>query len=214
MTDAKNREMERAAVTGDLEALEALIVSQRRRGEKKPIFSVQQLMLPKPEQWCLDDCNSCAKGYSWSHDVPFDTSRLGVLEEFTSDEVEVVFDLRERDYQGNIWTLLKIDLAGGIYAIYRDGFGSCSGCDGFIDASPEERYDYVKSTLAEGNCRTFFSLSDICDYLLETEDWSWSPKHQISTWSQDFYAFMKRVWELAERDDLPEVETFTERSDT
>ena len=207
MSDRDDRLAERNVIAGDTLALEKLLHKQRRRGDERPMFSVAQLMIPKPKNFCAPNCEGCKTNseYDWDHESRFNWGRTGLIKEFTTNKVEVIDTVFERDYQGSIWGLMKINLVDGIYAIYRDYFGSCGGCDGFIDATPSEKYDYTKSTLGEGNCRTFWSLSDICDYLLTTDDYHWNPKDMMG-YRDDYYEFLELVWKHAERDDLPKID--------
>lgn len=69
----------------------------------------------------------------------------------------------------------------GAYGLYDDYFGTCSGCDSWIDATDEEVRHLCK-TLAN-NAKFFKNLDDVVEYLDEinepTVDWPIKMKAQI-----------------------------------
>jgi hypothetical protein len=77
------------------------------------------------------------------------------------DKVNILATYMEDDYQGECFAILKID---DVYIIWRDSFGSCSGCDAL---EGENGYEYIKETLSEGNTLQFHSLNDAELYVME-----------------------------------------------
>lgn len=201
------------ALGGGLGAIEAFLVRQRRAGEG-PTLNLQEFMLPKGsiKSYCRDDCRSCEKGYAYHHNLKLPRSRSGLIQSLTDSRLKVDFETWVGDYQGTVYAILNLDFAGGIKILWRDNFGSCSSCDGLQAVeNGAEAYDYIKATLGLGNSIPFWSMSKICDYLLSTEDWAWAPKTRLNSWGDnDYYEFLKKIWEAAGRDDLPPVETFKE----
>lgn len=95
-------------------------------------------------------------------------SQLEALRYYLSNKVEILYKFKEDDYQGDCFALLKFD---NIFVLWRDNFGSCSGCDGLEYANG---YEYIMSTLQEGNTRQFNTLKEVVDYLEQTNDYLWS----------------------------------------
>lgn len=104
---------------------------------------------------CGDDKNNC---WGWGAGL-----QLEALEFYLSDKVKILKKYMDDDYQGKCFAILKIE---DTYIIWRDSFGSCSGCDGL---EGENGYEYIKSTLSEGNTLQFKSLSDARDYVVNDQ---------------------------------------------
>lgn len=68
-----------------------------------------------------------------------------VLEMF-DDRVVKVFEWREDNYQGRVFVVYEL---GGMYFYAYAHFGSCSGCDDWIDAQPKHKTYFVETTLKE-----------------------------------------------------------------
>jgi len=96
-------------------------------------------------------------------------SQLSALRFYLHEDVKILVSSQDHDYQGNVYALLQFP--GGVYALWRDSFGSCSGCDSL---EGENGHDYIKATLAEGNTRQFACPLDAGAYLEETSDYAWS----------------------------------------
>lgn len=93
--------------------------------------------------------------------------QLTALKFYLDDKINFLETYMEDEYQGNCFALLKIE---NTYILWRDSFGSCSGCDALED---ENGYDYIKNTLQEGNTRQFATLDEVKEYLMKTEDFFW-----------------------------------------
>lgn len=97
------------------------------------------------------------------------------LKEFTH-HIDILGSVEEDDYQGECFALLRTTDQTPIYILWRDSFGSCSGCDRLIDSTYKEAYDYIKATLREGNTRQFNSLDEAFNYIKDSEptDYAWN----------------------------------------
>lgn len=54
--------------------------------------------------------------------------------------VDIEFDVSDNDYQGTTYALVSVEdgkysQGGKLYGYVTDGFGSCEGCDAWMDAS-------------------------------------------------------------------------------
>lgn len=85
-------------------------------------------------------------------------------------EAEILFMDSVGSYQGTEYALFKF--RGNLY-LWRDSYGSCSGCDGLCGERVEGAFEYFKATLCEGNTRYVASIEDAVKYLRETEDYHW-----------------------------------------
>jgi len=94
--------------------------------------------------------------------------QLEALRFYLSDAVEIVEEWQEEDYQGECLAIMRV---GSVIFLWRDSFGSCSGCDA-LEGS--DGYEYIEDTLGEGNTRQFDNLADAKSYIEKTEDWSWT----------------------------------------
>lgn len=80
---------------------------------------------------------------------------------------EVIGHWNEGDYQGMVATCVK--LGDGRYVAYNDDYGSCSGCDSWVDASDESARSMCID-LANG-AYVFETLKDVKAFLSdESED--------------------------------------------
>lgn len=92
-------------------------------------------------------------------------SQLEALRYYTdSEHVKILATYREEDYQGKMFAIMKVD---DNFVLWRDYFGSCSGCDGL---ECENGYEYIKQTLSEGNTVQFKSLVDAIAYVKQRAD--------------------------------------------
>ena len=94
-------------------------------------------------------------------------SQLEALRFYLDKKVKILAEYQKGDYHGYCFAILKF---GKRFVIWRDSFGSCSGCDGLAGGNG---YDYIKSTLQEGNTRQFTSLKKAEKYINETDDYWW-----------------------------------------
>lgn len=93
--------------------------------------------------------------------------QLHALRFYLDKKVKILDEYDEGGYQGEMFAVLKF---GRRIVLWRDYFGSCSGCDGL---EGENGYEYIKNTLQEGNTRQFTSLKKAREYIARTEDWLW-----------------------------------------
>ena len=94
--------------------------------------------------------------------------QLDALEYYLSN-AKILWSFEENDYQGECFAIFKL-LDTNKYILWRDWFGSCSGCDGLDD---ENGYEYIKDTLQEGNTKQFNSISEIVHYLETNSKFDW-----------------------------------------
>lgn len=100
---------------------------------------------------------------------------------FYLGNVEFLWDWQEKDYQGNCYAIFRMQIFNynirkleWIYVIWRDSFGSCSGCDGLDGCNLESGREYIENTLQEGNTKQFKSLDEMQNWLIITEDYFWN----------------------------------------
>ncbi len=94
--------------------------------------------------------------------------QLAAFEFYTDPaKVKMIASHKDDDYQGEIFGIARVE---DRFFLWRDSFGSCSGCDGLED---ENGYEYIKDTLQEGNTRQFLTLEEAEEYINKTEDYWW-----------------------------------------
>ena len=111
------------------------------------------------------------KEYEWEPGW-YAGAQLEALRFYLSPTVEMLASFMEDDYQGECFALLKVEEA---FILWRDSFGSCSGCDSLEGSNG---YEYIKNTLQEGNTRQFNSIEDAKKYVETTDDFFWSDKKE------------------------------------
>jgi hypothetical protein len=94
--------------------------------------------------------------------------QLEALRHYLDGAVVVLSEYHDDDYQGDMYAVLT---DREHFWLWRDSFGTCSGCDGLQDSNGQE---YIAATLAEGNTRRFESLQEAREYLATTEDYWWT----------------------------------------
>ena len=99
-------------------------------------------------------------------------SQLEALRYYTDPKaVTILATHMDSDYQGDCYAVLVVRHRRKVrYVLWRDSFGSCSGCDSL---EGQNGYAYVKDTLQEGNTRQFRSIVDLREYVRTSEDYSW-----------------------------------------
>jgi len=110
-----------------------------------------------------DKPNGVKRAYGWCGG-----DQLYALEYYLSN-AKILWSFKEDDYQGDCFAIFKL-LDTNKYILWRDWFGSCSGCDGLED---ENGYEYIKNTLQEGNTKQFNSISEIVYYLENSDKFDW-----------------------------------------
>ena len=111
--------------------------------------------------------------------------QLNALEFYIKVDAEVIWSDMDGNWQGDCFALIKYK---GQYVLWRDSFGSCAGCDSLDGCDLKSGYEYIKSTLNEGNCRRFLTLDDVKKYATETEDFLWDGLK-----STDLFTFLRSV---------------------
>ncbi len=96
--------------------------------------------------------------------------QLGALKYYLKPAAKVIKEYKENGWQGNCFALIEYKNA---YVLWRDYFGSCSGCDALDGCSIKRGYDYIESTMTEGNCKRFKSVKNMESWLLNTDDYLW-----------------------------------------
>lgn len=132
---------------------------------------LSDLMRRPPEDQPIgeyDYYESYAGEYRWSAG-----SQLVALKAFLGDRVEFLFEATTGGYQGDHYAVFRVK-DDGRYVLWRDSYGSCSGCDGLDGSSMATAEEHVKASLAEGNTRQFADLAEARDYLRATKDYFWS----------------------------------------
>jgi len=83
--------------------------------------------------------------------------QLEALKFYLSSKVTILLDCNEGGYQGSVSAILFVD---DKFFLWRDSFGSCSGCDGLEGGNG---FEYIKQTLT--SVKEFNDLRDIINYL-------------------------------------------------
>jgi len=97
--------------------------------------------------------------------------QIKALKYYLKPRVKVIREYNEGGYQGECYVLLKYKEK---YILWRDSFGSCSGCDSLDGCNENDGYNYIKSTMTEGNCKTFQTIKAMKNWLLnDTTDCFW-----------------------------------------
>lgn len=95
--------------------------------------------------------------------------QLEALKHYLSSKVKILADASEGDYQGTYYAVLFVD---GKYFLWRDSFGSCSGCDAIEGLDEEKGYDYIVNTMT--SVKEFDTLEEIWKYLKSPNDYLYS----------------------------------------
>lgn len=94
--------------------------------------------------------------------------------------VQVVAEYMESGYQGDCGAVLRL---GDDWFLWRDGFGSCSGCDALEGEDGPGGRVYIESTLTVGNTLAFHSREEVIAFLTQpqTDVWdTWKPlRHEL-----------------------------------
>lgn len=96
-------------------------------------------------------------------------NQLKALRFYLNKKVKIIAEYMEDAYEGECIALLKV---GRRYFLWKDSFGSCSGCDALEN---ENGYEYIKDTMS--SVKEFKSLKEVKKYLSgesERFDWSYS----------------------------------------
>ena len=139
------------------EGYERLDLTQGMRNKDKPDGPV------KNDYWCAGEQMEALTFYA-----PFNFDLIGYV--------------KYGSYNGDIYGIAKwfIERYPGFkfrWVLFRDSFGSCSGCDGLEGG--DSGYDYVEDVL-KNNTLQFLTLDDMAEYIKETKDFFWlNPKKEL-----------------------------------
>lgn len=95
--------------------------------------------------------------------------QLEALQYYLSSEVKILASCGVGDYQGEYFAILFVD---GKLFLWRDSFGSCSGCDSLDGSDEKQGYDYIKATMT--SVKEFENIEDIWKYLNKPDDYLYS----------------------------------------
>lgn len=88
--------------------------------------------------------------------------------------VKIVAADSSGEYSGDCYAVLLVSEGDETRVVlWRDGYGSCSGCDGLDGADQGEARRIITDTLREGNTRQFSSYAEAQAYLEGTDDYLW-----------------------------------------
>lgn len=151
MTDSSMRDLERKARDGTDADRERYVGALHRSGVFMPMDLRELAKIPKASPFI-------GVSTTW-----YAGNRVGMLEAYLGDRAAVLASEDEGDYQGTTFAFLKI--APGRYAIWRDSFGSCSGCDEVEGMDLTQGLEHIRGTLQEGNTKQFPSVALAVAYL-------------------------------------------------
>ena len=106
-------------------------------------------------QQMLDELEGKEKENDWCAG-----EQVKALRYYLDDEVKMVAHWIEDSYQGNCMAILFVD---GTYFLWRDSFGSCSGCDALEDCDEKKGFEYIINTLT--SVKEFGSIKEVWKYL-------------------------------------------------
>lgn len=105
---------------------------------------------------------------------------------------------REGGYQGKLAYVIRLD---GYFWVFNDYYGSCSGCDAFIDNEAQ----YTEDMLRKAYC--FVTKEDVLEYIDSTDDYSWNGvKEPVRRMLEDPELYLKnpKTKFIVRRRDRPE----------
>lgn len=100
----------------------------------------------------------------------FAGDQVDALKFYLKKEVEVLWEYTQNDYQGDCFVLMKYK---DQFVLWRDSFGSCSGCDALDGEDLFGGYKYIKTTMTEGNCLRFENIKDVLVFMISSDNYSW-----------------------------------------
>ena len=116
-------------------------------------------MIPKEFGYKYDDFDFRNKTEWYAQE------QLDALKFYTYfDGYGIVATGRNGGYQGEYYAIIEHK---DFIFLWRDWFGSCSGCDGLDGLNDKQGYEYIKQTLSEGNTLQFWSLKQAKSYVKE-----------------------------------------------
>ena len=81
-------------------------------------------------------------------------------------DVEILWDYVEDGWEGDCFAVFRMQ---NKFFLWRDSFGSCSGCDCLDGSTLQEGFEYIQQTLISGNTLEFTSLGATVTYLESTD---------------------------------------------
>jgi len=152
MADRIVREAARRFACGEISEFDyELILVRNGHRPLKPKYDYQEFVKnePDPNIWYIGRA-------------------LPALESFLKKPAVILASDAVGDYQGVYYAVLAV-INGPKYdgdttfALWSDYYGSCGGCDAYEDASIEEQFDLIKSTMR--NISQFWSLDDLKTFI-------------------------------------------------
>ena len=114
-----------------------------------------------------DGMSNNKKESGWSAREQIDALRF-----YLQPNAKIILEYMEDVYQGECFVIFDFE---GFLFLWRDSFGSCSGCDALEGA---DGYEYIKSTLTIGNLRIFHTMKDLKEWLENINgfdlNWDWA----------------------------------------
>jgi len=92
--------------------------------------------------------------------------QLEALEYYLDEEAKIIAHATEGSYQGDYYAIIFVD---GKYFLWRDSFGSCSGCDAIDGKNEETGYDYIIDTMT--SVKEFNTIDELWKYLENPKDY-------------------------------------------
>ena len=96
-------------------------------------------------------------------------SQIQALKFYLRADVKVIRELQQ-EWSGTCYVLMKYKRT---FVLWRDSFGSCSGCDNIDGDDVLTGYDYIASTMTEGNCKRFKTIEEMEHWLLNAKEYLW-----------------------------------------
>jgi len=107
--------------------------------------------------------------------------QLGALRHYLGSEAKIVATAEEGSYSGEVFAIIFVD---GIYFLWRDSFGSCSGCDALDGLDEDKGYDYIINTMT--SVKEFCSIKEVWKYLENPEDYFYESKEILKKLKENF----------------------------
>ena len=106
--------------------------------------------------------------------------QMDALKFYAPEKLKLIGYTQEQDYSGDIWAIAEWNGKEHRWVLIKDGFGSCSFCDG-LEGS-QDGYGYVEDVLRE-NTKQFLSVEDMKEHIKESDEISeyshWDAKAKL-----------------------------------
>jgi hypothetical protein len=81
-------------------------------------------------------------------------------------DAEIIAEATTGGYSGDVYAIIFCE---DRFWLWRDGFGSCAGCDSLDGNNKEMGYEYILATMT--SVKEFDTISDLFNYLDHPEDY-------------------------------------------